>query len=256
MTQEHSDAVSALSRSAGRAYKKVKDREAEVRTGGPPSGISKRGLENAVAIMTDVRSGVSEKTKAPWFSFTGVTVEDKEGSGEITAAGERFTILYFLGETEFSNEEEGIDNFVNDLKLLGYKKEVSFAKDLGEAVRKILPVLKDTKPYFLFNTSRRANKEGVFRCFIAGKPANGYSAPGSELEVEREPEDSNEDDNTPFSPEKDFAEGDRCAVDFYGTLYDGTITQIDESKGIAHVEFDDDTEADVEISDLAPPTDS
>ncbi len=231
-------------------HKKIKDNEAHV--GGRQLAP---GLEDAVFHLTEARMGEDKNEKVYVMLFSHCV-------DPIEFAGINHSKFYSLEDQTFPSGDkitaaENIDKFYNDLKLMGFEKEVEESTDEFEVYEKVRDKIASTKGkkkglrYWLGNTRKKrgAAEREEPNVFVQGVPEDDYVAPSPEVE-------SKSDDHEPVPAEAStapFSVDDEVQTDpsLYGddTVYNGRITALGDTS--ATVIFDDGAEQEVNFNALS-----
>jgi len=233
------------SRSKG-AYDKVKGAEAQAGGRSLPGGI-----EGGVAVCTDAKLGETEKAGDPFFFIYSSVTEPSEYNGIFNG------MFYGLTEDQWATYDEKLGRLISDLKLMGFGDIVENASSEGDMLVQVIEHIKTNKPAFIFNTGKRARKNGDYSVFIQGCPEGDYVPPSEDSAkqavkgaakgkkpVPKAKAKPSTNGSTPAAPTP-FSKGDKVTTinDYFedGEVYAGTVVSVDKKAESAMVEFDDGT---------------
>lgn len=182
VTVEQAKILAKLRQRSQGSYDRIKQTEAKAGGKSLPGG-----LQNAVGQLDRVKLDLStgeKKAGEPYIYLYARCVEPIEHNG--TPCG----LIFGLWDDEYNSYNDNFEAMINAFKLLGptgspvpYQDWIESTDEAGffdSVFPSIMADIEQRKPFFLFNTSRRARKDGDFNLFIQGIPAVGYQAPVTE----------------------------------------------------------------------------
>lgn len=229
MSDERAKALAKMKKRSSGSYDKVKDTEA--RAGGRSLPGS---LEGETCVIHSSQLGL-DKNDNPMLILKGSVVTPEEYKGVY------ISFSYFFNDSQFSTYDDCVEQFVNDMKLIGW--DAADYEDEMALMAAVDAHYNQEKVAVEFNTARRANKNGEYRAFPNGP---------SDMEVESDGEPASKPKRAPKKTKKQapaqcpFEEGDNVETtgDHFGdgNTYSGVVQSIDGDE--VTVLFDDDNSED------------
>ena len=261
LDMEQSKLLAQVKKRAKGTYDRIKQTEAMARGRSLPGN-----LKDAVGLITDAYLKQTDSGSL-MLIVKASTIEPEEYKGLYCG------FSYFLEDSQYQSFEDVMTQFVSDLKLIGLEHLVEEADDESSLIQVFIDHVKNHEHYFLFNTGRKADKNGNYRVFPNGAvedqptekvaveeateaPKRKRGRPKkSETKSEETPKKKRgrpRKKKEPELPKPDFKPGDvvKIDADFFedGIEYEGQIVEVKDEECL--VRFDDDTEYDIPLTKM------